>query len=225
MLGHYYRPWQSMAGSCFRKGTTWGSIQIYGDSGRGWPHPWLEIRSMRWYCWSNYYNAREGYVADFFDSQIRLIWEGIVHGDIKPENVLIFKGDSRGFVPKVTDFGYSTLCARNDSRIIMPRSVPWVAPEWHHRGFSFEEATKMDMFSFGMLCFWLLFFTTKEGQSRDFVQQCTLYIIVSDLVRETVITSSLLNKRRWLICASYLSGHWQQIQLNEAPSSLRYYLS
>ena len=35
-------------------------------------------------------------------------------------------------------------------------SRPWVAPEWHHRGFTPKQAMKMDAFSFGMLVLWVL---------------------------------------------------------------------
>lgn len=39
----------------------------------------------------------------------------------------------------------------------MPRSRIWHAPEWHDRAFSPEDAKRMDIFSFGMTCLWLLF--------------------------------------------------------------------
>lgn len=32
----------------------------------------------------------------------------------------------------------------------------WVAPEWHHRGFSPAQAKKMDVFSLGMIVLWTL---------------------------------------------------------------------
>jgi serine/threonine protein kinase len=83
---------------------------------------------------------------------------GIIHGDIKPENVLIFKDDSSKYVAKVADFGYSTVFAGSGG-ILMPRSATWVAPEW--KGgceFRFCDARKMDAYSFGMLCLWLLLF-------------------------------------------------------------------
>ena len=38
----------------------------------------------------------------------------------------------------------------------MPRSQPWAAPEWHHRGFTPAQATLMDTYSFGMLVLWLI---------------------------------------------------------------------
>ena len=81
----------------------------------------------------------------------------VVHGDIKPENVLIFQDHTGCDVAKVADFGYSTLVAEDDDIIRMPKSEPWNAPEHHHRGFTFSQALRMDAFSFGMLCLWLLF--------------------------------------------------------------------
>ena len=37
-----------------------------------------------------------------------------MHGDIKPENVLIFRDTNGLFVAKVTDFGYSTIVTVDD---------------------------------------------------------------------------------------------------------------
>ena len=68
---------------------------------------------------------------------------------------------------KITDFGYSTLNAGN-TLINMPKSQPWQAPEWHHRGFGISDAMKMDVFSFGMLCLWLLFYTLSDNKETDF---------------------------------------------------------
>ena len=50
----------------------------------------------------------------------------------------------------------------------MPKSEPWHAPEWHHRGFGLSDAMRMDVFSFGMLCFWLLFYTVSNKEETDF---------------------------------------------------------
>jgi len=82
---------------------------------------------------------------------------GIVHGDLKPGNVLVFKDETGNYVARVADFGYSArFCDPNDV-VLMPKSIPWNAPEHHHRGFSMPRAKKMDVYSFGALCFWLLF--------------------------------------------------------------------
>src|SRR5438034_3833483 len=91
---------------------------------------------------------------------------GIVHGDIKPGNVLVFIDDSGGYTAKVVDFGYSTLAAGDDDLIMMPKSRPWNAPEHHHRGFKLSQAMAMDAYSFGLLCLWLLF-NENEGYSEN----------------------------------------------------------
>jgi len=39
----------------------------------------------------------------------------------------------------------------------MPKTPPWEAPEWHHRGFTIAAAKKADYYSFGLLCVWILF--------------------------------------------------------------------
>jgi hypothetical protein len=39
----------------------------------------------------------------------------------------------------------------------MPKSWPWNAPEHHFNRFTPAQARKMDIFSFGMLCLWVMF--------------------------------------------------------------------
>ncbi|KAF2848273.1 kinase-like protein, partial [Plenodomus tracheiphilus IPT5] len=80
----------------------------------------------------------------------------IIHGDIKPGNVLIYQGDN-GFTAKVTDFGYSTRIASDEDRIVLPKTYPWNAPEHDCGSFTPDQARKMDIFSLGMLCMWTLF--------------------------------------------------------------------
>ena len=88
----------------------------------------------------------------------------IVHGDIKPQNVLIFAHDTEKFVARVADFGFSTQWVGANDNILMPRSKTWAAPEWHHRGFSPAQAKRMDTYSFGMLVLWLIWPTTGVHQ-------------------------------------------------------------
>ena len=83
---------------------------------------------------------------------------GVIHGDIKPQNVLVFKDAiTREITVKMADFGYSTLTAGESGKVLLPKSRPWNAPEHHFGEFKVQEAKKTDVFSFGMLCLWILF--------------------------------------------------------------------
>ncbi|KAL8916132.1 MAG: hypothetical protein Q9172_006438 [Xanthocarpia lactea] len=81
------------------------------------------------------------------------------HGDIKPANVLIFQDKLGGLYAKLADFGYAgwTFGPQKDRLVKPPKSWPWDPPEYHHRGFTVSAAQRLDMYSFGMLCLWLLF--------------------------------------------------------------------
>ncbi|KEY65536.1 hypothetical protein S7711_10073 [Stachybotrys chartarum IBT 7711] len=83
----------------------------------------------------------------------------IVHGDIKPENILIFRDRSGRYSARVIDFGYSTRYVHDKQRITLPRSEPWNAPEndGRTRGWTPLQAVKSDLFCLGMLYLWLLF--------------------------------------------------------------------
>ena len=42
-------------------------------------------------------------------------------------------------------------------KVLLPKSRPWNAPEHDFGGFKAHEAKKTDVYSFGMLCLWVLF--------------------------------------------------------------------
>ncbi len=92
----------------------------------------------------------------------------IIHGDIKPQNLLVFNHKRRSHIIKVADFGYSTRWASTNDLIQMPRSEPWTALEWHHRGFTPAQAKLFDVYSFGMLVLWLLSYGTHDDSNRYF---------------------------------------------------------
>ncbi|KAK6333770.1 hypothetical protein TWF730_003953 [Orbilia blumenaviensis] len=93
----------------------------------------------------------------------------IVHGDIKPMNVLIFTENNSSdsemkYIAKIGDFGYSTFLEQQvdeslEDGIQLPISRPWNAPEvanWS-RSFTLLEAKLTDVYSFGLMTLWLLF--------------------------------------------------------------------
>jgi serine/threonine protein kinase len=83
---------------------------------------------------------------------------GIIHGDIKPENVLVFKEKSGQYSAKVIDFGYSARYTDHSHQLMLVGSELWNAPEHSNHGpWSLSQAIKADLFSLGMLFLWLLF--------------------------------------------------------------------
>ena len=88
----------------------------------------------------------------------------IVHGDVKPQNVLLFDDEpnveryTTSGTAKLTDFGYSCFGAQDFDIVSLPYSDIWSAPEYHDRGFELGAAKKADVFSFGLTAVYLLFY-------------------------------------------------------------------
>lgn len=84
---------------------------------------------------------------------------GIVHGDIKPENVLVFRDKYGRYSAKVIDFGYSTRYVDDHQQLTMSISELWNAPEnsGDGRRWTILQAKQSDLYCFGMLCLWLIF--------------------------------------------------------------------
>lgn len=75
---------------------------------------------------------------------------GIVHGDVKSENVLIFSHPERQFIAKVADFGYSLVEATVDDLVNLGGTRPWKAPETKSR-VPKDQLRLTDVYSFGLL--------------------------------------------------------------------------
>jgi tetratricopeptide (TPR) repeat protein len=69
-------------------------------------------------------------------------------------------GDEDFVVPKISDLGASVVGSDTDLHQL-PFSRGWVAPEWHGRFFQVQNARRMDVFSFGLIVYWILAWDVK----------------------------------------------------------------
>jgi serine/threonine protein kinase len=77
---------------------------------------------------------------------------GIIHGDIKTDNVLVFEDEAGTLTAKMIDFGYSCFGTSLADLVTVPRTKGWCAPEHKPREpVKWTDAQKMDLFSFGLL--------------------------------------------------------------------------
>jgi serine/threonine protein kinase len=125
----------------------------------------------------------------------------IIHGDIKPQNILIFESPEHNLVAKIADFGNSAAGVSEDDLCQLPRSDPWTAPEYHHRKFSISAAKRMDIYSFAMLCLWLLL----DGNQGVVDAETSIKFL-----RGMKETSSLGDESRKVVKALKLENHMAQ---------------
>lgn len=110
---------------------------------------------------------------------------------------MIFRDTNGLFIAKITDFGYSTILTATDDNhfVYMPKSDPWYAPEYHHRGFTFPDAKRMEIFSYGLFCLWFLFYDAEADfpnasllKERKSAQQ--LLSLVRELMANVVVPTT-----------------------------------
>jgi len=72
--------------------------------------------------------------------------------------VLAFERRSGEYSAKLADLGHSISFNEDDDRAHMPRSTPWESPKHSLRiKYRFSDMAGMEVYSFGMVCMWLLF--------------------------------------------------------------------
>ncbi|KAH7092040.1 hypothetical protein FB567DRAFT_625118 [Paraphoma chrysanthemicola] len=114
------------------------------------------------------FDTRLQYVKDIGNGLMVLHASGVVHGDLKPENVIMNVDHSvtpSVEFPEIADFGSSQYLLESHDRFYLPRSHLWCAPEWHARSHTIEQAQRMDVYSYGLLAYWILFFDHSKDVS------------------------------------------------------------
>jgi len=78
---------------------------------------------------------------------------GIVHGDVKNENILIFGHRDRGFIAKVADFGCAVLEQRelDERTTALGGTPPWNAPEFRDSKLARASIKATDVYSYGFV--------------------------------------------------------------------------
>ena len=79
---------------------------------------------------------------------------GLVHGDVKAENILLCSHQDRKYVAKVADFGFSVVEETESAEVWISGTDPWKAPETKGP-ISVKALSRTDVFSFGLLI-WLV---------------------------------------------------------------------
>lgn len=81
---------------------------------------------------------------------------GVIHCDIKPENILVDRTDAGDWMARVSDVGFARVGLSLEEELHVPQSRPWTDPEWHRRTWPVTAVQAMDIYSYGMVCLWLL---------------------------------------------------------------------
>jgi len=160
-----------------------------------------------------------------------------VHTDIKPDNVLVFKeGDI--YVGKVIDFGFACFGASDTTKVNIPAVSPvWKAPEVHRyagygndqQSFTIGEAKRIDAFSFGKVCAWILFWD--DHSLEDLSELSPPFELDTALVRQllqpersTGLTDQFVNamqlKLEGFFHSSYISDPEQRMPFHTLSRQL-----
>ncbi|TVY16957.1 Serine/threonine-protein kinase HT1 [Lachnellula arida] len=119
---------------------------------------------------------------------------GIVHGDVKSENVLVFSHPEKKYLAKVADFGFSLVGEATDTEVYMGGTRPWKAPETKKR-LAKHLLKATDIYSYGLLLWRLAtdgkdpfrFLVTSELKGDKYMELLEIYKGMDGPAKNTVI--------------------------------------
>ena len=163
-----------------------------------------------------------GFIADIADGLSALHMCGIIHGDLKPQNILLFEDpETKGaFVAKVADFGFSNIDFLKES--IRGESERWAAPERVH-GCPEKIITAMqeldspgcasDVYSFGLVAV----FVALDGVDSLAVQVggCGNIAGAEMAIRELKFADETRKEVEKILRAYYEELGWQESDTNK----------
>ena len=138
---------------------------------------------------------------------------GLVHGDIKAENVLVCSGANRKFVAKLADFGFSVVEATETAEVWIGGTNPWRAPETKD-AIEVKLLRHTDTYSLGLLI-WLIYL---DGRSPfdllipPTVLGATRNIEIERLKQSDELLVAAMNKA-WLMS-------WLRLKFDSSPEAL-----
>mgnify|MGYP004501056933 CR=1 FL=1 len=76
--------------------------------------------------------------------------ESIVHGDLKPDNIIMCFNEEQGLIPKLGDFGFAIIEATEAPTVMLGGTRTWRAPESYSR-LAIPMLKYTDVYSFGLV--------------------------------------------------------------------------
>jgi serine/threonine protein kinase len=96
------------------------------------------------------YETKHTFCVDVANGLSALHDGGIIHGDIKPDNILIFE-NSRRLVAKIADFSHSLLVLETKKEAVLPGgTIGFRAPEWKQK-LPTSLLCNTDVYSYGIV--------------------------------------------------------------------------
>jgi serine/threonine protein kinase len=121
---------------------------------------------------------------------------GLVHGDVKPENVLMFAHNDRKYIAKVADFGFSVVEATARDTMYIGGTHPWRAPE-ASGPIAKSQLKATDVYSFGLLV-WSVAIDGRNPFRLGLPQDLTIKDMLEEADRlkksDRVLTKSMLKE-------------------------------